>query len=166
MATEDFFRNSNTKILEFLIKDGLDIDVKNSGGNTRLHCACVNKEYEVINFLIKNGANLEVLNNNNQTPFIITDDTKVWQILKDAGANIDVQDAFGDTIVMRYADRDISKVKFLISLGCDVDLSNNSNKKLRDLVSDCSVIKTKLETIKILINSLSVVEKEELLNSL
>lgn len=163
---DDFFRNSNVRILDFLLKEGVDINVKSLGGNTRLHNACINKEYDVITFLIENGADLETLNDRCETAFFVSNDEKVWQMLKDAGANVDATDINGSTAVMRYATTDMSKVKFLISLGVDTEVSDNNNMKLKDMVKDASILKSRLETIKLLISGLSREERNELLKLL
>lgn len=60
----------------------------------------------------------------------------------------------------------MSKVKFLISLGVDTEVSDNNNMKLKDMVKDANILKSRLETIKLLVSGLSREERNELIKLL
>ena len=49
----------DVKTAELQLKKGIDINVKNSAGETPLHIAVKNEEERMVKFLIKNGAEVD-----------------------------------------------------------------------------------------------------------
>ncbi|XP_078171686.1 ankyrin repeat family protein [Carex rostrata] len=60
--------NGHLAIVDYLIKNGADVNVTNLEKNTPLHWACLNGHMEVIKALIIAGANVSVLNSHERTP--------------------------------------------------------------------------------------------------
>ena len=59
---------------------------------------------------------------------------EMWQLLKELGANINVEIGYKETVLinqLRYA-RNISNVEFLIKLGCDVNIKDKLGKTIFD----------------------------------
>ena len=63
-------------IVEFLINEGIDINLKDSGGNTALHYLCddnstdYNEVFKLIKMLLDQGANINMQNKKGHTPLI------------------------------------------------------------------------------------------------
>ena len=63
-------------IAEFLINEGIDINLKDSGGNTALHYLCddnstdYNEVFKLIKILLDKGANINMQNKKGHTPLI------------------------------------------------------------------------------------------------
>ncbi|XP_025617349.1 ankyrin repeat-containing protein P16F5.05c isoform X2 [Arachis duranensis] len=60
--------NGHIEIVEYLIGQGVDLNVANEEKNTPLHWACLNGHVEVVKKLIMAGANVGVLNSHERTP--------------------------------------------------------------------------------------------------
>ena len=61
-------RCAQENFLEFLIKSGLDINVKNNTGSTPLHTAAENGHFEIVTFLLENGGNVNSVDLDKNTP--------------------------------------------------------------------------------------------------
>ena len=63
-------RNVSIDALEATIKEGADVNARDSLSRTPLHCLLLNKSVtlELVNCLIKNGAKINVRSDNNETP--------------------------------------------------------------------------------------------------
>ena len=63
-------------IAEFLINEGIDVNLKDSGGNTALHYLCddnstdYNEVFKLIKMLLDKGANINMQNKKGHTPLI------------------------------------------------------------------------------------------------
>jgi ankyrin repeat protein len=51
--------------VRYLIERGVPVNLKNEVGNTCMHKAFMNQDYEMIVFLQQNGANIDTLNEYN-----------------------------------------------------------------------------------------------------
>ena len=60
------------KIIELLIANGADIDLKNNNGDNPLILAAYQGHTVIVKVLIANGANVNTKNNNGDTPFVIS----------------------------------------------------------------------------------------------
>lgn len=59
-------RNNNFKMVEYLIKNNANLDIKDKWGNTPLFDAQNNDNVEIFNLLVKNNANLSIENKEGQ----------------------------------------------------------------------------------------------------
>ena len=69
MSFHDACDNNNLKLVKILINNGININKKNTDGDTGLHIACRENNYKLVKLLIDNGA---IINDENQckiTPF-------------------------------------------------------------------------------------------------
>ena len=69
-------------IVEFLITNGVNLEITDEWGYTALHIACYNKHLAIAEFLIRNGANLDAINNYGKTPFNLIDNEELKERLK------------------------------------------------------------------------------------
>ncbi|KAF3634440.1 putative haloacid dehalogenase-like hydrolase domain-containing protein 3-like [Capsicum annuum] len=60
--------NGHRSIVEYLIRNGADVNASNVEKNTPLHWACLNGHIEVVKSLILAGANVSALNSHERTP--------------------------------------------------------------------------------------------------
>ncbi|XP_020596139.1 ankyrin repeat-containing protein P16F5.05c-like, partial [Phalaenopsis equestris] len=60
--------NGHVDIVEYLIRNGVDVNTSNTEKNTPLHWACLNGKKEVVRALILAGANVSLLNSYERTP--------------------------------------------------------------------------------------------------
>lgn len=60
--------NGHLDIVEYLIKNGADLNACNLEKNTPLHWACLNGHSEVVRVLIVGGADATILNSHERTP--------------------------------------------------------------------------------------------------
>ncbi|SDZ43165.1 ankyrin repeat domain-containing protein [Bacillus sp. 166amftsu] len=63
--------NKQVKLVELLIKNGADINAKQSGGWTSLHEAALLGNTEIVELLIKEGANIQLRKDDEKTPLDI-----------------------------------------------------------------------------------------------
>lgn len=60
-------------VIKFLIENGINVNAKDSYGNTVLHylsagnCGCTDAQYEIAKFILDNDGDLNILNNNNMS---------------------------------------------------------------------------------------------------
>jgi len=59
-------------ILEFLLKEKLNLEVSNKNGNTPLHLAAEMCKLEVVELLLKSGSKLEAKNVDGNTPLLLS----------------------------------------------------------------------------------------------
>lgn len=99
-------RNSDTDILEILIKNGADISARNNMGVSVLHFAALNEHEEIIKYILENKLydNIDVTDNEGNTPLIYalvhSNNIKIIISLIDAGADRKI---YGEDTIIYYA---------------------------------------------------------------
>ena len=84
----------------FIKNPDIDVNKRDSFGNTLLHKACEKKDLEMVRILLAKGAQVDIANEMELTPLLIAcdqDDTEVAKLLLEKGANPQVKNAFGRT---------------------------------------------------------------------
>lgn len=66
--------NQNIEIISALINVTNDINLSTKYGDTALHFACENCNYEAIKLLLKHGADFNITNTDNKTAYELADD--------------------------------------------------------------------------------------------
>jgi ankyrin repeat protein len=69
----DAARLGNAKIIEALLLEGIDVNVKDKDGWTALMWAAYKCHYDVVDLLLKNGADINRRNENGKTVFHIAE---------------------------------------------------------------------------------------------
>ena len=95
----------NKEILEFLIKNGANIDGLTYDNETPLHHACMYDSFEGAKILIEHGANLHIMNSHENTILhrILIEDKdsciELYKLILNNGFNTNIQNQRGDTIL-------------------------------------------------------------------
>ena len=140
--------NTSATLMEFLIKEGADVNWRSETGRTCLHNA---KTVEAIELLLTHGAIIEVSDMDGYTPLhlaAMNGHEAIVSCLLKRGANVDAQTARGMTPLMIAANEgDCGKATCL--------LESNANRWLRDdtgrLAVDVAVVDGNVAMTKLLL---------------
>jgi ankyrin repeat protein len=102
---------------ELLLKNGADVNSKNTEGQTLLICASIHGKSDAVRFLIERGVDVNLRDNSGNTALIWASqmgDTKIVNILLDKGADPNIQDNFGQTALAVAKKRGRTEVVNLI----------------------------------------------------
>jgi ankyrin repeat protein len=72
----------NYEIVDFIIYNGSDVNIRDNGGNTPLHLAAELNEKEIFKLLLEYGGDITIKNNNQRTPEQIAKMNKAINVLK------------------------------------------------------------------------------------
>ena len=117
----------------FLVGQQANINHASKDNTTLLIKAAIEGQYDVMNYLMEKGAAINTKNNKGQTAynvvisaFFINDELAMKLIEK--GADIEAKNDNGQTLLFIEAEDDhLSKVKYLHSLGANIDTRDNDN---------------------------------------
>ena len=90
------------RVISLLVEHKTAVNSKTHSGNTPLHLAILNGNFQMIRFIIKCGAKVNATNNNGETPLHFAaemENLRAIMLLSVAGANIDAEDDEGFTPV-------------------------------------------------------------------
>jgi ankyrin repeat protein len=76
----DAARLGNTRIIEALLFEGIDVNVKDKDGWTALMWAAYKCHYDIVDLLLKNGADINMKNENGKTAFLIAEGGMHYEI--------------------------------------------------------------------------------------
>ncbi len=119
------------KIVELLLANGANIEVKDKTGCTPLFKACWAKSKRIIKLLLAKGANIEAQDKHGRTPLHFAcingapKSEKIVELLLTNGANIEARDKNGETPLYAACTMGREKVVELL-------LANGANKEIRD----------------------------------
>lgn len=131
------------EIVKMLIEAGAEIDAKYPSGLNLLYKVCydvdnyINLEKNVEYLLKLPGMTKEIINGNNKYhPILCLSITfNILKMLVEAGADINVTDGDGDSLIMCKARwGSLEEVKYLLSIGADITIRNKANKTIYDYV--------------------------------
>ena len=94
---------NNKAIIEFLIKNGANINIQDAEGKTSLMWTSCNNNIETVKLLIENGADLNKQDNNGKTALmwaILENNSKIVKFLIESNAKLDIQDNNGINAIM------------------------------------------------------------------
>ncbi|WP_372715155.1 ankyrin repeat domain-containing protein [Ilyobacter sp.] len=72
----------NYEIADFLVYNGVDVNIRDKRGNTPLHLAAELNEKEIFKLLLEYGGDLTIKNNNQRTPEQIAKMNRAINVLK------------------------------------------------------------------------------------
>jgi len=117
-AAED----NNVECMALLLRFGADLEERNNGGETALHCA--SEHMEASAWLLDHGADLEAKDKKGKTP-VFHAALGHWSTLDlflRRGADVSVVDQAGDTVLAQAIhSEDLSCVLRVLEHGCDVN---------------------------------------------
>ncbi len=122
-------QNGDTAAIQALLDKGADINGRNSNGNAALVLAALMNRLEVVKYLLNRGPNVNGIGQDGFTPLIAAaqDDRRLpmTKVLLDAGANLNVQDNYGETALERAANNGQTEtVRLLLERGAQIDIKN------------------------------------------
>lgn len=119
-----------------LIDDGTDVNVKNNGGETPLLFASEKGRLDVMKALVRAGADVNVKNGDGNTPLLLLGNKETYEaedeildvttILIKAGADVNARNKLGSTAVMEATYGLTTVLRVLIEAGADVNATGNS----------------------------------------
>jgi len=154
----------NIKIVELLLKNNINVNLKDDNGLAPIHYACETDGEEVnisiLKLLIKHGANVNVKNNEGQTPIfsaIYMNKMDKVKLLIMKGANVNVENYEGITPLHEAVmdnDINVSIVKLLIQNGANLNATTKYAKKtpLHNILKYQKNQKKRSKLVKLLIN--------------
>ncbi|KAK0051502.1 ankyrin repeat and KH domain-containing protein 1 [Biomphalaria pfeifferi] len=111
----------HTNLLQFLLKDGTRLELRDDNGNTPLMICSAKGFPEIVSRLLRLGADVNSKNNNGDTALMLTKSREVIiHLLKNKSLHLDEQNQTGNTALMSAIERsDLQKVKLLIIAGAN-----------------------------------------------
>jgi serine/threonine protein kinase len=146
------------QLAKIIITNGVNVNAKDEYGNTPLHMAVYNENYELIDLLIRKGANINLLNKERKVPLHLAMDigtpdsknnTKLAAFLINRGASLKIYHPVGNSNLLHlstslFADKNF--IEFLLNKGVDINAKNdNGNTPL-----DIALMGSQVEVIKLL----------------
>lgn len=122
--------NKNDELAEFLIRHGANVNQQDSFGITPVITAALRKNAKMIERLVHAGADINTASLDGITPFLAASykgSLQDMEKLISLGAGIKATDIDGNT-AMHFAAHDIQKIKYLKSLGLDINQANHNGE--------------------------------------
>lgn len=131
-SMQNSFKNQEKNLdLENLINLALDINLKNSRGETFLILAVKNYFKDLVKLIIDKKADLDVKDNKENTALIYSAKlgyADITKMLIKAGANLNLQNKNGDTALIKAVlKKHKNVVSVLVDSGADLNIENNNN---------------------------------------
>lgn len=118
----------NLEIVEYLIKQGADVNYHSSNG-TPLVYAVAKNDLEIIETLLKNAANIHLSNEDNDSILfgaITNGSYDIIRYLVDNGASINMTNRLGETPLMKAVEwGDYETTKYFVENGANIHAQNN-----------------------------------------
>lgn len=137
----------NQEIIEMLIKAGADINIKSSTNITLLYRLCTSAGNGQIEFLLQQPG-INVNGSGYFHPILsLYLDLNIVKKLVEAGANINVQNSYGETpIVSAIKLKRYDVVKFLASKGADLTIKDSKGKTVYDYITEFNIDQSILQS--------------------
>jgi len=118
--------HSSISLVSALLDNGARVNTADRNGDYPIHCAAKHTGPDVLKLLLSKGADAHVQDSKGATPIAYATTEEKYQLLKDAGADINATDADGNTALHYLAKRGYGpSVAFMIKLGARVNIRNN-----------------------------------------
>ena len=158
-----FLDTDNIKIIEACISQGVNVNLKNEEGLTKLWLACKNDNIELVKFLVTvPGIDVNAKGPNfGRSGMTLTSLFEIVKILKEAGADINALDVDGDSVIMFHYE-DFNIIRYLVTSGADLTVKNKKGESIYDWVDDKSWLKPQYEFVLDEIDKLNTDEFDKL----
>ena len=133
-------KRGNTNSVKQYIKDGIDINMKDYDGKTALMHAI--KFPFVVDVLLEEHADVNATDKNKMTALMMASTLTIINKLLNANANVNIQDSYGETALMRYLTYFYDSNTFIIILekflkhGLNLDIKNKDGENFYDYVKN------------------------------
>ena len=145
--------NGHFKVVEFLIEQGANKEVKGQSGATALIKASANGHYAVVKFLINQGVNKEIKDQSGATALIKASANghyKVVKFLINQGVNKNIQDEEGFTaLIFAVKNNHVPLVQYLISVK---ELNPDLQDSYKDTALMLAISEDKIKIVAHLLN--------------
>ncbi len=116
----------NFDIVEFVLKNGANVNIRGDGGMTPLHLACERSNEAMVELLLQNGANINVLDFRMMSPLHYACKTPTPSIVHRLvvhGASVNLQGELGRSpLILASKANDVESVRELISNGANPNI--------------------------------------------
>ncbi|EAX88587.1 hypothetical protein TVAG_265270 [Trichomonas vaginalis G3] len=138
-------------LCEYLIKNGVDINLNLFGGYTALHYAVDSNQTGIASTLLLNGFDCSVLNGSELSLVISNDNSAMLELLASHGSNVNYKYEESQFTILHHAclKNKIEAANILISHGANIN-DNNNRQKLTPLM--IGLILNHRDIIKLLIS--------------
>ena len=79
--------DNNIKLVAYLIKQGVNINVVNKNKDTPLHLAVITQNIDAVKLLLDAGADMSAINRGEFKPLALTSNAMIADMFKTKGAN-------------------------------------------------------------------------------
>jgi len=135
LSLKDLNCDNNTKMLNYLVNYGLDINKEDQRGDTPLIYSIKTGNEFLAQYFINHGANINKKNRNGETPLIVAiennyvDNMNLIKYLVSGGADVNEEDKNGNTPLILATKRNNKYImKYLINCGADINKENKKGK--------------------------------------
>ena len=119
-------RSKNVEIIDYLLKNKVDINNSNEEGLTPLHNAFISDDTELIRFLVKEGADLNMRTNKGDVPLSVSNNEFNNEFVDEMFEKGAIQ--CGEILINSAKNNDVSMVKHLLT---KPKIVNNFAKNIR-----------------------------------
>ncbi len=135
-------RKGQVPDVEGLLKRGVDVHSRGTGGNTALHWASYMGHVDVVKVLLSRGAAVDIRDKSEQTPLILAalgGRPEVARILLSNGANVNAKSkvngkSVGTALMFASQNNDIRLIEILLSAGANINEINGNGSTALDFV--------------------------------
>uniref|UniRef100_A0A336LA29 CSON005817 protein n=1 Tax=Culicoides sonorensis TaxID=179676 RepID=A0A336LA29_CULSO len=140
-------------LVKYLKEIGVDLTIKDMGGDTPLHIAALENRFEIVEYLLNAGAPINIGSNMGWTPLLIAverNNLSMVKILVEFGADCNYLNCFGWTPLHSASHSNFLEIsKYLVSQKADLNLKNNGG----DTPLHVAVLNNDIRTVEFLISS-------------
>jgi len=125
------------RILDLLLKAGVNLKARTASGKTPLHIAVEERRKIFIEKILLAGAVLEVKDNKGKTPLaaaVMREKTGIVKLLLKHGANLEAQDKYGRTpLFYAVMNNDYNTIRLLMNEGANVHAKDKKGASILQL---------------------------------
>lgn len=136
------FLDTAVKTIEFLVRFGIDLEMKDLEGRTALHVAAWQGTYAIVECLIQRGADINAIDNEGRTPLHMCSwngHIEVVRLLVESGSMVNhVSSTQGATPLLVAAQQGhFDTCAYLLQVGSDVSHHDLYGRDARDVALNC-----------------------------
>ncbi|KAL9611924.1 MAG: hypothetical protein Q9167_003447 [Letrouitia subvulpina] len=154
-------KSGRSGIIEILLANYANLELKSEQCYTALHGACINHHYRVIKLLLDAGADIEARDYWGNTPLlrtVILGQAETVKLLLDTGADVEARNDGGNTpLLLAVINCQLEHAKLLLHARADVEARNDGGNTPLLL----AILKGHLECAKLLIETGADVEARD-----